>query len=114
VDRQKMMTLLNTTIFDCLIYKGYGQRVADRDHFPYPDAHFGLELGLKDVSLVADTAARSAVPMPVCSVLKDRYLSAKARGWADLDWSAIGMAVSADAGAPVGPDVEKLLEAIKT
>ena len=81
------------------------------DHHPYVDAHFGLELGLKDVTLVPDTAARSSVPMPVCSVLKDRYLSAQARGWAELDWSAIGMAASSDAGcAEVVPIVEQLLE----
>ena len=49
--------------------------------------------------------ARSGVPMPVCSTLKDRYISAKARGWADLDWSAIGMSVSQDAGVDVAADV---------
>lgn len=31
--------------------------------------------GLKDVSLVSQTAAASSVPMPFCSVLKDRYHS---------------------------------------
>ena len=44
VDRVAMMQMLNSTIFDCLIYKGYGQRVSERDHLPYPDAHFALEL----------------------------------------------------------------------
>lgn len=34
VDRKLVMELLSTTIFDCLIYKGYGQRVSDRDHRP--------------------------------------------------------------------------------
>jgi 3-hydroxyisobutyrate dehydrogenase-like beta-hydroxyacid dehydrogenase len=135
VDRVQMMTMLNSTIFDCLIYKGYGQRVAERDHTPYPDAHFSLEvsrpaseqaggqakragqqllsmlgggvcctvlqLGLKDVSLVSSTAAQSNVPMPICSQLKDRFLSASAAGWNDLDWSAIGMKVSSDAGVDV-------------
>ena len=28
------MTMLNTTIFDCLIFKGYGNRVAARSHVP--------------------------------------------------------------------------------
>lgn len=42
--RAAMMKMLNSTIFDCLIYKGYGQRVSERDHLPYPDAHFALEL----------------------------------------------------------------------
>lgn len=26
--------MLTSTIFDCIIYKGYGQRVANRDHSP--------------------------------------------------------------------------------
>ena len=69
VDRVAMMEMLNSTIFDCLIYKGYGQRVSERDHLPYPDAHFALELGLKDVSLVSATAAASSTPMPLCSLL---------------------------------------------
>ena len=90
VDRVAMMEMLNSTIFDCLIYKGYGQRVSERDHLPYPDAHFALELGLKDVSLVSATAAASSTPMPLCSLLKDRYLSAQASGWGELDWSSIG------------------------
>ena len=30
VDRQQLMDLFSSTIFDCLIYKGYGNRVAGR------------------------------------------------------------------------------------
>lgn len=26
--------MLGSTIFDCLIYKGYGERIAQRDHRP--------------------------------------------------------------------------------
>ena len=32
VDRQAVMQMLSGSIFDCLIYKGYGQRVSERDH----------------------------------------------------------------------------------
>ena len=32
VDRVAMMEMLNSTIFDCLIYRGYGDRVAQRSH----------------------------------------------------------------------------------
>ncbi|CAJ1389863.1 unnamed protein product, partial [Effrenium voratum] len=38
VDREKFTSLMSSTIFDCLIYRGYGHRVAARDHHPYPDA----------------------------------------------------------------------------
>ncbi len=56
VDRVQLKNMLTSTIFDCLIYKGYGQRVSERDHFPYENAHFSLELGHKDVNLVRDLA----------------------------------------------------------
>ena len=39
--------------------------------------------------------------MPLGSLLRDRYVSAAARGWGQLDWSAIGLAVSADAGVDI-------------
>jgi hypothetical protein len=53
------MRMLNTTIFDCLIYKGYGDRVAQRSHEPgepLVGPGFQLELGLKDVTLALDGA----------------------------------------------------------
>lgn len=69
VDRHRVMDILSTSIFDCLIYKGYGQRVSQRDHRP---GGFSLELGYKDVSLVNKAARESLVPMPVLSTLVDR------------------------------------------
>ena len=68
--------------------------------------------GLKDVSLVSQTAAASSVPMPFCSVLKDRYLSAQAAGWDELDWSSIGMKVSSDAGANISKDLERNMKGV--
>ena len=64
----------------------------------YPTGGFSLELGLKDVSLVSKAAREKQVPMPFLSVLLDRYTSAKAKGRADFDWSAIGLNVAEDAG----------------
>eukprot|EP00941_MAST-03F_sp_MAST-3F-sp1_P002046 g2046.t1 len=107
VDREKVMNLFSSTIFDCLIYKGYGNRIAGRKH--YQDVNhpgFALELGLKDVSLVLDTAHRSDTPMPLGSLLKDRYLASKNRGRGHLDWSSIGLAISEDAGVDVKEAVE--------
>lgn len=106
VDREAVRSLLTDTIFDCLIYKGYGQRVARRDHAPYPNAHFALDLGRKDVELVRKTAASVNVPMPVASLLSDRFSSAIAKGRSDLDWSAIGLASSEDAAVDVTKHIE--------
>ena len=94
--------MLTGTIFDCLIYKGYGERVSKRVHLP--DARFGLELGLKDVKLVRDTAAESGVPMPLASLLQDRLTAARSKGRGHLDWSALALGISEDAGYEVTGD----------
>lgn len=104
VDRHKVMEILSSSIFDCLIYKGYGDRVSKRDHRP---GGFSLNLGLKDVSLVNQAAREGNVPMPFLSVLLDRYVSSAARGRGDFDWSAIGLAISEDAGVDVAADVQR-------
>jgi len=102
VDRELVMQMLSSTIFDCLIYKGYGNRVAGRKHLQDVERPgFALELGLKDVTLVLDTAHKSGTAMPFGSVLHDRLLSSLAKGRGDLDWSSIGLAISEDAGIDV-------------
>ena len=88
--------MLSGTIFDCLIYRGYGQRIAQRDHRP---GGFSLDLGYKDMALVRDTAQRSKVPMPFASLLHDRFLaSVNKKGRKGLDWSAVALAISEEAG----------------
>merc|ERR1719235_658295 len=71
VDREQFIALMNSTIFDCLIYRGYGGRVGGRDHYPHPNAHFALDLGAKDLSLVVAAASHARCPMPVASLIKD-------------------------------------------
>jgi len=109
VDGKEVIKLLSGTIFDCLIYKGYGQRVSERDHRP---GGFSLELGLKDVSLVSQAARECNAPMPFLSVLLDRFVSAKARGRGGMDWSAIGMCVSESAGIDMREDVDRNQRAV--
>jgi hypothetical protein len=43
-------------------------------------------------------AAESATPLPIGSLLRDRLLSAIAKGREDLDWSALALGASDDAG----------------
>lgn len=96
LDRVKVMKMFSATIFDCLIYEGYGDRVSRRDHRP---GGFALEQGHKDVSLILDTARRSKVPMPFASLLQDRFTSALNQPClGGLDWSAIGIDISKNAG----------------
>ena len=55
-------------------------------------------MGLKDVGLVLQTADSAKVPMPFASLLHDRFLASVAKGRGDMDWSALALGVSDDAG----------------
>ena len=59
---------------------------------------FALPLGLKDIRLVLQAAEARNVPMPVASVVRDRFVTAMARGNADKDWSVLGRLAAEDAG----------------
>ena len=49
--------------------------------------------------LVLDSAERGGAPMPLASLLRDRFLTLLAHGGDNLDWSAIGGLAAKDAGA---------------
>lgn len=77
------------------LHSGYANQIVDQKFQP---AGFRLTLGLKDVNLIMQTAATSMTPLPLGSLLHDRYVSAVAKGRGDLDWSAIALGVAEDAG----------------
>merc|ERR1712232_442402 len=115
VDREQFISLMSSTIFDCLIYKGYGHRVATRDHHPHVDAHFALDLGSKDVALVHAAAAESRCPMPVASLIRDRFVASQNLGRGKLDWSALALRASEDAGSTeVSAALEELLRGLES
>jgi 3-hydroxyisobutyrate dehydrogenase-like beta-hydroxyacid dehydrogenase len=58
-----------------------------------------VPLALKDVRLALAEAESAAVPMPSVSVVRDRMLTAIARGYAELDWTALGLIAAEEAGA---------------
>jgi 3-hydroxyisobutyrate dehydrogenase-like beta-hydroxyacid dehydrogenase len=59
---------------------------------------FRLPLGMKDIDLVLQSALAANAPMPMASLLRDRFISAIAKGRAELDWSAIALGAADDAG----------------
>lgn len=95
IDRTALAGFFAQTIFACPIYKNYGRIIATEQYEP---PGFKLALGMKDIGLVLDTAQRSQVPMPLASLLRDRLIGSLANGRQDLDWTAIALAVSEDAG----------------
>jgi 3-hydroxyisobutyrate dehydrogenase-like beta-hydroxyacid dehydrogenase len=97
VDAGALMEFLTATLFNAPVYKTYGDLIVHGKHEP---AGFALPLGLKDVRLVLQAAEAASVPMPIASVVRDRFITAMARGNQDKDWSVIGRVAAEDAGLP--------------
>ncbi len=95
VDPAAALEMLAKTIFAAPVYQGYGPIIA---HGQFTPAGFRLPLGLKDIDLVLQTAGVANAPMPTASLLRDRLISAIAKGRADMDWSAIALGAADDAG----------------
>jgi 3-hydroxyisobutyrate dehydrogenase-like beta-hydroxyacid dehydrogenase len=95
VDRRRYLEILTSTLFDAPIYRTYGTLIAS-EHFE--PAGFAAPLGQKDIRLVLAAAEDLRVPMPIASLLRDRFLSLLARGGDQLDWSAVGKLPAVDAG----------------
>jgi len=96
IDRHAFVDLLTSTIFPAPAYKTYGNLIADNQFQP---ARFAAPLGFKDIRLALAAAESLRVPMPLGSLLRDRFLRLLARGGDDLDWAAIGGLAVHDARA---------------
>jgi 3-hydroxyisobutyrate dehydrogenase-like beta-hydroxyacid dehydrogenase len=90
-----LLEIVNGHLFRSPIYENYGKLIADQRYEP---PGFKLRYGLKDVRLALATAEEVAAPMPLASLMRDRYLSAVARGWGEIDWAGLARVAAADAG----------------
>lgn len=95
IDRERYLEMLTSTLFGAPVYKIYGKLIID-DKFEPPG--FAAPLGYKDIRLVLAAADGLRVPMPLASLLRDRFLTLLAHGGDKLDWSAIGRLPARDAG----------------
>lgn len=95
IDRRQYLDILTSTLFDAPVFHTYGGLIADQRFEP---AGFAAPLGLKDVRLVLAAGEACRVPLPLASLLRDRFLALLAQGGDKLDWSAIGMLAAKDAG----------------
>jgi 3-hydroxyisobutyrate dehydrogenase-like beta-hydroxyacid dehydrogenase len=95
VDRRQYLDILTSTLFGAPVYKTYGGLIADGTFEP---AGFAAPLGQKDIRLTLAAAEDLRVPLPLASLLRDRFLTLLAHGGEKLDWSAIGRLAAKDAG----------------
>lgn len=101
IDRHRYLEILTATLFDTPVYRTYGTLIADATFEP---AGFAAALGHKDIRLVLAAAEGLHVPLPIASILRDRFLALLANGGEALDWSAIGGLAAWEAGAAPLPD----------
>jgi 3-hydroxyisobutyrate dehydrogenase-like beta-hydroxyacid dehydrogenase len=95
IDPSAYIEFLTSTVFNVPAYKTYGALIAQRKFEP---AAFAAPLGYKDIRLTLAAAESLRVPMPLGSLLHDRFLRLLAQGGENLDWSAIGGLTFQDAG----------------
>jgi 3-hydroxyisobutyrate dehydrogenase-like beta-hydroxyacid dehydrogenase len=95
IDRMAVANFFASTLFNCPVYNFYGPKIASRTYVP---PGFTLELAMKDIRLVRDVAEQSHVTMPVADVVHARLLTSIARNRSKLDFAAIELVTSEDAG----------------
>jgi 3-hydroxyisobutyrate dehydrogenase-like beta-hydroxyacid dehydrogenase len=92
---EKFLEVITGALFPTSVHQNYGSIIAREAYEP---AGFAATLGLKDLRLVLQAANDAGVPLPIASVVRDRFQSAIGRGNAEKDWSVIAKLAAEDAG----------------
>ena len=95
VDPHAFLGILTNSLFPAPVYSIYGSMIASDKFEP---AGFKLPLGMKDNRLLLAAAEEAAVPMPMASLVHDRFVAALAQGLGEADWAAIARISYLNAG----------------
>src|SRR5947208_2978945 len=95
VPRQQTCDFFTQTLFDCFVYRGYGELIASEHYQPV-----GARPSLirKDYRLILDTAAEGLIPMPLANLIHERLTATVAKGREDVDWAGFAREISESAG----------------
>ena len=99
LDPQQFVDIMTGTMFGSRVHSIYGRRIVAGDYAP----GLTMPLALKDVRLALAEAEQAAAPMPSVSLVRDRMITAIARGHASLDWTALGLVALEEAGIGAAP-----------
>ena len=94
LDPKSFIDIMTSTMFGGRAHKIYGDKIVRQSYAP----GFVLPLVLKDVRLALAEAEHAGAPLPSVDVVRDRLITGIARGYADLDWSALGLIAAEEAG----------------
>jgi 3-hydroxyisobutyrate dehydrogenase-like beta-hydroxyacid dehydrogenase len=99
LDPRPFIDIMTSTMFGGRAHKIYGDKIVRQSYAP----GFVMPLVLKDVRLALVEAENAGAPMPSVNVVHDRLITGIARGYADLDWTALGLIAAEEAGLPASP-----------
>jgi 3-hydroxyisobutyrate dehydrogenase-like beta-hydroxyacid dehydrogenase len=94
LDPQPFVDIMTNTMFGGRAHRIYGDKIVRQAYAP----GFVLPLVLKDVRLALAEAEKAGAPMPSVGVVRDRLITAIARGYGDFDWSVLGLIAAEEAG----------------
>jgi 3-hydroxyisobutyrate dehydrogenase-like beta-hydroxyacid dehydrogenase len=101
LDPEPFVDIMTSTMFGGRAHKIYGDKIIRQAYAP----GFLLPLVLKDVRLALAEGEKAGAPMPSVSVVRDRLITGIARGYGNLDWSALGLIAAEEAGLYAVPSV---------
>lgn len=90
VDPAVWINMVTKTLFAAPVYINYSNILLKEMFQP---AGFALRLGLKDVNLVMEQAAKAKAEMPIAGLMQERLKECVAEGMGDLDWTAMILAL---------------------
>jgi 3-hydroxyisobutyrate dehydrogenase-like beta-hydroxyacid dehydrogenase len=98
IDPKRFIDIMTSTMFGGRAHKVYGDRIVRQSYA----AGFVIPLVLKDVRLALAEAEKAGAPMPSVNVVRDRLITGIARGYANLDWTVLGLIAAEEAGLQTG------------
>ena len=93
-DPQQFLDIMTATMFGSRVHTTYGRRIVAGDFAP----GLTMPMALKDVRLALAEAEKASVATPSVSVVRDRMITAIARGHAARDWTALALLAFEEAG----------------
>jgi 3-hydroxyisobutyrate dehydrogenase-like beta-hydroxyacid dehydrogenase len=96
LDPKTFVDVLTGTMFGGRVHRIYGDKIVGQRYAP----GFVMPLAFKDVRLALAEAENAGAPLPSVGVVRDRMLTAIARGHDGLDWTALGLIAAEEAGLP--------------
>jgi hypothetical protein len=94
LDRGQIYELLTESFFSAPVHKNYGKLILDRAYAP----GVPVTLGAKDTRLFLEAGEELAAPLPMASLLRDRFLAAAAQGKSGQDFTIIAQLAAEAAG----------------